>query len=83
MGHYTTEAGFQSNMYWSSSPANSSEQYVVSTATGDQSVFSLGLLMRHVIKPVIFRYNFLKSAPFRHSFIPSIELALLSQKMNK
>lgn len=25
MGHYTTEAGFQSNMYWSSSPANSSE----------------------------------------------------------
>ncbi|MGV6353433.1 Ig-like domain-containing protein, partial [Escherichia coli] len=29
MGHYTTEAGFQSNMYWSSSPANSSEQYVV------------------------------------------------------
>ncbi|HAV8211748.1 inverse autotransporter adhesin YeeJ [Escherichia coli] len=39
MGHYTTEAGFQSNMYWSSSPANSSEQYVVSLATGDQSVF--------------------------------------------
>lgn len=38
MGHYTTEAGFQSNMYWSSSPANSSEQYVVSLATGDQSV---------------------------------------------
>ena len=36
MGHYTTEAGFQSNMYWSSSPANSSEQYVVSLATGDQ-----------------------------------------------
>lgn len=34
MGHYTTEAGFQSNMYWSSSPANSSEQYVVSLATG-------------------------------------------------
>ncbi|WP_136502648.1 Ig-like domain-containing protein [Escherichia coli] len=31
--------GFQSNMYWSSSPANSSEQYVVSLATGDQSVF--------------------------------------------
>ncbi|EEY3539163.1 inverse autotransporter adhesin-like protein YeeJ, partial [Escherichia coli] len=28
MGHYTTDAGFQSNMYWSSSPANSSEQYV-------------------------------------------------------
>ncbi|EHK3130404.1 inverse autotransporter adhesin YeeJ, partial [Escherichia coli] len=26
MGHYTTDAGFQSNMYWSSSPANSSEQ---------------------------------------------------------
>ncbi|EPH3909319.1 hypothetical protein ACS0LK_004930, partial [Escherichia coli] len=25
--------------YWSSSPANSSEQYVVSLATGDQSVF--------------------------------------------
>lgn len=51
MGHYTTDAGFQSNMYWSSSPANSSEQYVVSLATGDQSVFeSLGLLMRHVIK---------------------------------
>lgn len=25
MGHYTTDAGFQSNMYWSSSPANSSE----------------------------------------------------------
>ncbi len=39
MGHYTTEAGFQSNMYWASSPANSSEQYVVSLATGDQSVF--------------------------------------------
>ncbi len=39
MGHYTTEAGFQSNMYWSSSPANSSEQYVVSLATGDQRVF--------------------------------------------
>ncbi|HAP0214054.1 TPA: inverse autotransporter adhesin YeeJ [Escherichia coli] len=39
MGHYTTEAGFRSNMYWSSSPANSSEQYVVSLATGDQSVF--------------------------------------------
>lgn len=34
MGHYTTEAGFQSNMYWSSSPANSNEQYVVSLATG-------------------------------------------------
>lgn len=39
MGHYTTDAGFQSNMYWSSSPANSSEQYVASLATGDQSVF--------------------------------------------
>lgn len=39
MGHYTTEAGFQSNMYWSSSPANSSEQYVISLATGEQSVF--------------------------------------------
>ncbi len=39
MEHYTTDAGFQSNMYWSSSPANSSEQYVVSLATGDQSVF--------------------------------------------
>lgn len=39
MGHYTTDAGFQSNMYWPSSPANSSEQYVVSLATGDQSVF--------------------------------------------
>lgn len=39
MGHYTTDAGFQSNMYWSSSLANSSEQYVVSLATGDQSVF--------------------------------------------
>lgn len=39
MGHYTTDAGFQSNMYWSSSPANSSEQYVVSLATSDQSVF--------------------------------------------
>lgn len=39
MGHYTTDAGFQSNMYWSSSPANSSEQYVFSLATGDQSVF--------------------------------------------
>ncbi|EKB0213179.1 Ig-like domain-containing protein [Escherichia coli] len=39
MGHYTTEAGFQSNMYRSSSPANSNEQYVVSLATGDQSVF--------------------------------------------
>lgn len=39
MGHYTTDAGFQSNMYWSSSPANSSEQYVVSLATGDQNVF--------------------------------------------
>ncbi|MCP9603440.1 inverse autotransporter adhesin YeeJ [Escherichia coli] len=39
MGHYTTDAGFQSNMYWSSSPANSIEQYVVSLATGDQSVF--------------------------------------------
>ncbi|HFQ9354333.1 TPA: inverse autotransporter adhesin YeeJ [Escherichia coli] len=39
MGHYTTDAGFQSNMYWSSNPANSSEQYVVSLATGDQSVF--------------------------------------------
>ncbi|HFG3265936.1 Ig-like domain-containing protein [Escherichia coli] len=39
MGHYTTEAGFQSNMYWSSSPANSSEQYVISLATGDQSVY--------------------------------------------
>ncbi len=39
MGHYTTDAGFQSNMYWSSSPANSSEQYVVSLATGDKSVF--------------------------------------------
>lgn len=39
MGHYTTDAGFQSNMYWSSSPANSSEQYVVSLATGDQSAF--------------------------------------------
>ncbi|MEF3745580.1 inverse autotransporter adhesin YeeJ [Escherichia coli] len=39
MGHYTTDAGFQSNMYWSYSPANSSEQYVVSLATGDQSVF--------------------------------------------
>ncbi|MDW2467918.1 inverse autotransporter adhesin YeeJ [Escherichia coli] len=39
MGHYTTDAGFQSNMYWSSSPANSSAQYVVSLATGDQSVF--------------------------------------------
>ena len=39
MGHYTTDAGFQSNMYWSSSPPNSSEQYVVSLATGDQSVF--------------------------------------------
>lgn len=39
MGHYTTEAGFQSNMYWSSSPANSNEQYVVSLVTGDQSVF--------------------------------------------
>ncbi|MCS1312186.1 inverse autotransporter adhesin YeeJ [Escherichia coli] len=39
MGHYTTDAGFRSNMYWSSSPANSSEQYVVSLATGDQSVF--------------------------------------------
>lgn len=39
MGHYTTDAGFQSNMYWSSSPANSSEQYVVSLATCDQSVF--------------------------------------------
>lgn len=33
MGHYTTDAGFQSNMYWSSSPANSSEQYVVSVMT--------------------------------------------------
>ncbi|EOX1202988.1 Ig-like domain-containing protein, partial [Escherichia coli] len=32
MGHYTTEAGFHSNMYWSSSPANSNEQYVVSLA---------------------------------------------------
>lgn len=41
MGHYTTDAGFQSNMYWSSSPANSSEQYVVSLATGDQSVFEM------------------------------------------
>ncbi|HDQ6507545.1 TPA: inverse autotransporter adhesin YeeJ [Escherichia coli O121:H19] len=39
MGHYTTDAGFQSNIYWSSSPANSSEQYVVSLATSDQSVF--------------------------------------------
>ncbi|HHY8364070.1 TPA: Ig-like domain-containing protein [Escherichia coli] len=39
MGHNTTEAGFHSNMYWSSSPANSNEQYVVSLATGDQSVF--------------------------------------------
>ncbi|EIP6483191.1 inverse autotransporter adhesin YeeJ [Escherichia coli] len=39
MGHYTTDAGFQSNMYWSSSPANSSEQYVVSLATSDQRVF--------------------------------------------
>ena len=39
MGHYTTEAGFQSNMYWSSSPANSSEQYVISLATGEQSVY--------------------------------------------
>ncbi len=39
MGHYTTEAGFHSNMYWSSSPANSNEQYVVSLATGDQCVF--------------------------------------------
>lgn len=28
MGHYTTDAGFQSNMYWSSSPANSSEQWL-------------------------------------------------------
>ena len=51
MGHYTTEAGFQSNMYWSSSPANSSEQYVVSLATGVKAYLkSLGLLMRHVIK---------------------------------
>ncbi|EOX3156974.1 Ig-like domain-containing protein [Escherichia coli] len=39
MGHYTTEVGFQSNMYWSSSPANSSEQYVISLATGEQSVY--------------------------------------------
>ena len=39
MGHYTTDAGFQSNMYWSSSPANSSEQYVISLATGEQSVY--------------------------------------------
>ncbi|EIB9571847.1 Ig-like domain-containing protein [Escherichia coli] len=39
MGHYTTEAGFQSNMYWSSSPANSSEQYVISLATSEQSVY--------------------------------------------
>ena len=39
MGHYTTEAGFQSNMYWSSSPTNSSEQYVISLATGEQSVY--------------------------------------------
>ncbi|ROW47935.1 inverse autotransporter adhesin-like protein YeeJ [Escherichia coli] len=39
MGHCTTEAGFQSNMYWSSSPANSSEQYVISLATGEQSVY--------------------------------------------
>ncbi len=51
MGHYTTEAGFQSNMYWSSSPANSSEQYVVSLATVIKAYLkSLGLLMRHVIK---------------------------------
>ena len=41
MGHYTTEAGFQSNMYWSSSPANSSEQYVISLATGEQSVYEM------------------------------------------
>ncbi|HFV4942346.1 TPA: hypothetical protein ACH9PP_004151, partial [Escherichia coli] len=60
------EAGFQSNMYWSSSPANSSEQYVVSLATGDQSVFEkLGFAYATCYKkPVIFRYNFLKSAPF-------------------
>lgn len=51
MGHYTTEAGFQSNMYWSSSPANSSEQYVVSLEQVIKAYLkSLGLLMRHVIK---------------------------------
>ncbi|EHX1851912.1 inverse autotransporter adhesin YeeJ [Escherichia coli] len=51
MGHYTTEAGFQSNMYWSSSPANSSEQYVVSLQQVIKAYLkSLGLLMRHVIK---------------------------------
>ncbi len=51
MGHYTTDAGFQSNMYWSSSPANSSEQYVVSWQQVIKAYLkSLGLLMRHVIK---------------------------------
>ncbi len=51
MGHYTTDAGFQSNMYWSSSPANSSEQYVVSRQQVIKAYLkSLGLLMRHVIK---------------------------------
>lgn len=51
MGHYTTEAGFQSNMYWSSSPANSNEQYVVSWQQVIKAYLkSLGLLMRHVIK---------------------------------
>ncbi len=51
MGHYTTDAGFQSNMYWSSSPANSSEQYVVPWQQVIKAYLkSLGLLMRHVIK---------------------------------
>lgn len=55
MGHYTTDAGFQSNMYWSSSPANSSEQYVVSLATGDQSVFEkLGFAYATCYKNLLF-----------------------------
>lgn len=40
MGHYMNEADFYSNMYWSSSPANSNEQYEISLATGEQSVMA-------------------------------------------
>lgn len=40
MGHYMNEADFYSDMYWSSSPANSNEQYEISLATGEQSVMA-------------------------------------------
>ena len=40
LGHYMNEADFYSDMYWSSSPANSNEQYEISLATGEQSVMA-------------------------------------------